>query len=425
MKMLVAQILMCLTLLLMVIGKTPIYLTALVGAAVSAIAAGFPLAGKADITVAKLVNNGLNPVIADMTGVLMLVGIMEATGFLDVIIRKIMSVGSKLGGAPGITAAGSLAAGCIGALTGFTQPVVTGAITGPAAVRLGMDPNKTAGLAAHAGHFGNFAGFTHPTQVAVVATAAIGFGAINVVGAIVGLSIIMFSCVRLMIEMKRNATEVSEATKREVAEFIAGKGTVSFTIAVIPFIVFIAGFVLGFPVFLVGAVAAILTAILAKVTMAASEAMMIKGLEKIATPLLATISFLFMSAVLNKIGLVNVISEVMAPAVSVAPIQTMLLVSAVAGFFTQSNAAAVAIDVPFLQVVLAAGADPLTAACAAAGGSAVMQYYLTGGPVAALSTVIPVIKGSNLKDANKFQRPAMWFGLLVLFVITLIMTFVR
>ncbi|MGN0941297.1 MAG: hypothetical protein ACI4OA_06310 [Selenomonadaceae bacterium] len=423
--MLVAQILMCLTLLLMVIGKTPIYLTALVGAAVSAIAAGFPLAGKADITVAKLVNNGLNPVIADMTGVLMLVGIMEATGFLDVIIRKIMSVGSKLGGAPGITAAGSLAAGCIGALTGFTQPVVTGAITGPAAVRLGMDPNKTAGLAAHAGHFGNFAGFTHPTQVAVVATAAIGFGAINVVGAIVGLSIIMFSCVRLMIEMKRNAPEVSEATKREVAEFIAGKGTVSFTIAVIPFIVFIAGFVLGFPVFLVGAVAAILTAILAKVTMAASEAMMIKGLEKIATPLLATISFLFMSAVLNKIGLVNVISEVMAPAVSVAPIQTMLLVSAVAGFFTQSNAAAVAIDVPFLQVVLAAGADPLTAACAAAGGSAVMQYYLTGGPVAALSTVIPVIKGSNLKDANKFQRPAMWFGLLVLFVITLIMTFVR
>lgn len=423
--MLVAQILMCLTLLLMVIGKTPIYLTALVGAAVSAIAAGFPLAGKADITVAKLVNNGLNPVIADMTGVLMLVGIMEATGFLDVIIRKIMSVGSKLGGAPGITAAGSLAAGCIGALTGFTQPVVTGAITGPAAVRLGMDPNKTAGLAAHAGHFGNFAGFTHPTQVAVVATAAIGFGAINVVGAIVGLSIIMFSCVRLMIEMKRNAPEVSEATKREVAEFIAGKGTVSFTIAVISFIVFIAGFVLGFPVFLVGAVAAILTAILAKVTMAASEAMMIKGLEKIATPLLATISFLFMSAVLNKIGLVNVISEVMAPAVSVAPIQTMLLVSAVAGFFTQSNAAAVAIDVPFLQVVLAAGADPLTAACAAAGGSAVMQYYLTGGPVAALSTVIPVIKGSNLKDANKFQRPAMWFGLLVLFVITLIMTFVR
>ena len=423
--MLAAQILMFLTLLLMVIGKTPIYLTALVGASLSAIAAGFPLAGKADITVAKLVNMGLNPVIADMTGVLMLVGIMEASGFLDVIIRKIMSVGSSLGGAPGITAAGSLAAGCIGALTGFTQPVVTAAITGPAAVRLGMDPNKTAGLAAHAGHFGNFAGVTHPTQVAVVATAAIGFGAINVVGAAVGISIIMFSCVRLMIEMKKNAPEVSEETKREVAAFIEQKGKVSFKIAVFPFVIFVLGFVLGFPVFLVGAVSAIVTAILAKINMATSESMMIKGIEKIAIPLLATISFLLMSAVMNKIGLVSIISDIFGPAVSVAPIQTMLIVSALAGFFTQSNAAAVAIDVPFLQVVLAAGADPLTAACAAAGGSAVMQYYLTGGPVAALSTVLPVIPGSNLKDSNKFQRPAMWFGLLVLFLITLAMTFLR
>lgn len=58
---------------------------------------------------------------------------------------------------------------------------------------MGMEPSKTAGIAAHAGHFGNFAGFTHPTQVAVIATAAIGFGMINVVGAIVGISIIAFS----------------------------------------------------------------------------------------------------------------------------------------------------------------------------------------------------------------------------------------
>ena len=75
---------------------------------------------------------------------------------------------------------------------------------------------------------------------------------------------------------------------------------------------------------------------------------------------------------------------------------------------------------PFLQVVLAAGADPLTAACAAAGGSAVMQYFLTGGPVAALSTVIPVIPGSDLKTANRFQRPAMLFGLFVLFLCVLV-----
>lgn len=146
---------------------------------------------------------------------------------------------------------------------------------------------------------------------------------------------------------------------------------------------------------------------------------MLQGVGKIATPLVATIGFLFMSGVMNKIGLVALISQVLGPAVSVAPIQVMLLVAALTGLFTQSNGASVAIVVPFLQVVLAAGADPLAAACAAAGGAAIMQYFLTGGPVAALSTVIPVVPGSELKLANKFQRPAMLFGLFILFVITL------
>ena len=109
--MLLAQAGMILTLLLMVTGRTPIYLTAITGSFLAAVAAGFPLAGKADVTIQKLVNGGLNSVIADMTGVLMLIGIMQATGFSDVIIKKIMEVGSKLGGAPGITAAGSLVAG--------------------------------------------------------------------------------------------------------------------------------------------------------------------------------------------------------------------------------------------------------------------------------------------------------------------------
>ena len=63
--------------------------------------------------------------------------------------------------------------------------------------------------------------------------------------------------------------------------------------------------------------------------------------------------------------------------------------------------------------------------CAAAGGSAVTQYFLTGGPVAALSTVIPVVKGSNLKDANRFQRPAMIFGFVVLFILVSILAIVR
>ena len=156
-----------------------------------------------------------------------------------------------------------------------------------------------------------------------------------------------------------------------------------------------------------------------------SETDMINGVKRASIPIVATISFLFMSGVINKIGLVDVISNIMAPLVSISPVYTMLFVSALAGFITQSNAASVAIDVPFLQVVLAAGADPLPAACAAAGGSAVTQYYLTGGPVAALSTVIPVVKGSNLKDANKFQRPAMLFGLLVLFLLVSLLLVIR
>lgn len=420
-----AQILMVITLIFMVWGKTPLYLTAIVGSTIAALAAGFPISGKAEITLAKLINGGLNPVIADITGVLMFVGILETSGFLKVIINKIISWGSKLGGAPGITAAGSLAAGCIGALTGFTQPVVTAAITGPVATKLGMDPNKTAGLAAHAGHFGNFAGFTHPTQVAVVATAAIGFGAINVVGAITGISIIAFSWYRIVREMRKNPPIISQDVKDEVAKSLSNKSGISFSLAIFPFLLFCIGFVFGIPVFVDGTVCAILVAILAKMNPSKSETDMINGVKRASIPIVATISFLFMSGVINKIGLVDVISNIMAPLVSISPVYTMLFVSALAGFITQSNAASVAIDVPFLQVVLAAGADPLTAACAAAGGSAVTQYYLTGGPVAALSTVIPVVKGSNLKDANKFQRPAMLFGLLVLFLLVSLLLVIR
>jgi len=412
----VAQGLMVLTLLLMVTGKTPIYLTAIIGSTIAALVAGFPLAGKAEITILKLINGGLNPVIADMAGVLMFIGIMTKIGFLDVIIRKIMQIGSRIGGAAGITAAGSLVAGIIGALTGFTQPAVTAVITGPAAIKLGQDPNKTAGLAAHAGHFGNFAGFTHPTQVAVVATAAIGFGKINVVGAIVGIAIIWFSYMRLRREAKSEGREIMAEQQAAVEKELASNSTTAVSTALLPFVLFVLGFVLGYPVFLVGVIAAIFAGVLGKVAMGAGEAAMLEGVAKIATPLVATIGFLYMSGVMSKIGLVKTISDLLGPIVSISPVFVMLFVSSIAGFLTQSNAASVAIVVPFLKVVLGLGADPLAAACAAAGGSAVWQYFLTGGPVAALSTVIAVVPGSDLKKANKFQRPAMVFGFIILFI---------
>lgn len=116
----IAQLIMLATLILMITGRTPIYMTAITGAAISAIVAGFPLAGGQGMTVTKMIVSGLNPVIADMTGILLFIGIMQATGFLDVIIRDIVRVGNKIGGGVGVGAAGGVAAGVIGALTGFT-----------------------------------------------------------------------------------------------------------------------------------------------------------------------------------------------------------------------------------------------------------------------------------------------------------------
>lgn len=94
-QMIIAQCLMVLTLVIMITGMTPIYITAITGAAISAIVAGFPLAGSAPMTIAKMINSGLNPVIADMTGILLFIGIMQATGFLDVIVRDYRPLGQQ------------------------------------------------------------------------------------------------------------------------------------------------------------------------------------------------------------------------------------------------------------------------------------------------------------------------------------------
>ena len=180
-NMTIAQILMVITLLLMISGKTPLYMTAIIGSAIAAVVAGFPLTGGKDVvTITSFVVSGLNPVIADMAGVLMFIGIMERAGFLDVIVRWIIRVGRVLGGGAGVAVAGGIAAGVIGMLMGFTQPVITAVITGIA-------------------------------------------------------------------------------------------------------------FVLGYPIFLIGVVAAILTIILSKTAFAEGEAAMLQGVGRVATPLVATI----------------------------------------------------------------------------------------------------------------------------------------
>lgn len=415
----IAQGVMVLTLLLMVIGKTPIYSTAIIGSTIAAVIAGIPFSGGVDVTISKLINSGLNPVIADMAGVLMFIGIMEHIGFLNVIIKGIIKLGRVLGGGPGVAAAGGIAAGIIGMLTGFTQPAITAVITGPASVKLGVDVNKSAGIHAHAGTLGNFGGFTHPTQVTVVATTGIGFGMINVVGVIVGLSLFAMSFFRLKRdERKRGFKLDTSELKKIVEDFEKNETGIKLPIAILPFIVLIVGFVLGYPVFLVGVISGLFSIALARFSYFDGEKAMLNGVGRIATPLVATIGFLFMSAVIKNVGLADLIGVIFDPFLSFAPIQTLLLISAFGGLITQSNGASIAITLPFLQAALGMGADPFALACAAAGGSAVMQYFLTGGPVAALATVIPVIEGSELKAANKFQRPSILFGLLVLFVLS-------
>lgn len=419
-QMIIAQCLMVLTLVIMITGITPVYITAITGAAISAIAAGFPLSGSAPVTVAKLINSGLNPVIADMTGILLFIGIMQATGFLDVIVRDIVLCGNKIGGGPGVCTAGGIAAGVIGALTGFTQPVITAVITGPAAVRLGVDPNRVAGIQGHAGHIGNLAGFTHPTQVAILATAGIGYGLFNVLGLLAALSIFFMSALRVVLDMHKRGVTVKEEDRLAVIEEISKKNYTTTSLkAFIPFLVLVVGFVLGLPIFLVGLVSALVVMVLAHKDMKSAEQTMLQGVGLIATPLVATIGFLFMSAVIKQIGLADTISTFAAPMLSFSPVVIMFVVAFATGFMTQSYGASVAVVIPFLQVVLSTGADPFAAAFAAASGASLIQYFLTGGPVAALATVIPVVPGSALKPANMFQRPSILFGCLVALCITL------
>ncbi|WP_254619794.1 SLC13 family permease [Vibrio metschnikovii] len=418
---LIAQLVIGLTLILMISGRTPLYMTAIIGSTLAALLAGFPVTGGADITILKMVNGSLHPVIADMAGVLLFIGVMEKTGFLNVIIQRIILLGSRFGGGPGIASAGTVAAGVIGGLTGFTQPAITAVITGPAAIKLGVNPDKVAGLQAHAGHLGNFGGFTHPTLLAVIATAGIGFGMINVIGAVTALSIIAISFWRLRVEQKRSGITYTQEQINAILQDIKDKyEDKSFLIAILPFIALVIGFAIGYPVFLVGVFSALLVAILAKTPLGQAESMMLEGVQRVAIPLIATIGFLFMSTVIRNVGVVDMVANWFDPALNYAPIVVMLLVSAIAGLITQSNAASAAIVLPFLTIVLKYDVSPLAAAAAAAGGCAVMQYFLTGGPVAALSTTVPVVPGSELKAANRFQRPSILGGLLVLLVIVVI-----
>jgi H+/citrate symporter len=413
-----AQIIMVLTLLVMILGIAPLYLTAAIGATLAAVAAGYQIIGNAPDSVARLLVTAMHPVIIDMLGVLLFIGIMQAAGFMDVIIYKIMEVGRKKGGAPGIATAAGLAAALLGALTAFTQPVITATIAGPAAVRLGLSPNKTSGIISLAATVSNSCGFTHPTMLAILGITGVQFGLINAWGFVGSIGIYIFVYYRAKREMISEGIEIR--TDDDGEELKLPENAPSFIKAIIPFLFLCVAFFAGFPVFLVGVVSSILVIVMANMGLQEGERGMISGVAQIAIPITAIISLMFMSTVIAKIGLVDLLAQYVEPFISFAPIQILFIISCLAGLITQSNAASAPIVLPFVQILIGMGFDPMAVSFAGIIGCSIMQLFLTGGALTALPVVAGVIDGTNQKLANRWQRPAMLVGVAVSFVLTFI-----
>lgn len=411
-----AQIIMVLTLLVMIFGIAPLYLTAVIGTTLAAIAAGYQVMGNSPNSISKLLVTAMNPVLIDMLGVLLFIGIMQITGFMDVIIYKIMEIGRKKGGAPGIATAAGLAAALLGALTAFTQPVIMATIAGPAAVRLGLTPNKTAGIISMANTVSNSSGFTHPTMLAILGITGVQFGVINLWGFVGSIGIYIFAYYRAKKEMIRDGIEIR--TDDEENDVKLPENAPSFRKAIFPFLFLCIAFFAGFPVFLVGVVSSIIVIVMAKMSLQDGEKGMISGVAQIAIPITAIISLMFMSTVISRIGLVDLIAEYVEPYFAFAPIQILFIISCIAGLVTQSNAASAPIVLPFVQILMGMGASPMAVSFAAITGCAIMQLFLTGGALTALPVVAGVIPGTNQKLANRWQRPAMLIGISVCFVLT-------
>lgn len=413
-----AQIIMVLTLAVMIAGWAPLYITATVGSALACFAAGFPLTGTAEVTVQKLLIASINPVIVDMLGVLLFIGIMQKCGYMDVIIWHIVDFGRKKGGAPGVSTAAGLAAAMLGALTAFTQPVITATVAGPAAVRLGLTPNKAAGIISLANTVANCCSFTHPTYLAILAITGVKFGLINMYGLIGSIWIYVFCYYRAKRELI--AEGIGIKTDDDGSFEPLPEGSPSFKKAFFPFLVLCVAFFAGIPVFLVGMFCGILVIIMTHMSLADGEKAMVSGVTQIAIPIVAIISLMFMSNVITKVGLVTLIAEYVRPYLSLAPIQLLFLASFTAGLVTQSYAASAPIILPFTQIVLDMGCDPLATSFAAITGAAVMQLFLSGGALTALPVVAGVIPGTVQKLANRYQRPAMLVGAAACFILTFI-----
>ena len=417
-----AQLVMVATLVIMITGISPLYITAVVGTTIAAMFLGYDIIGTGEGTVASLVIAAMHPVIVDMLGVLLFIGIMTKCGYMEVIIAGIMDFGRKYGGAPGIATAAGLAAALLGALTSFTQPVVTATVAGPAAVKLGLDPNKTSAIISSANTVANQAGFTHPTMLAILGVTGVQFGLINVYGFLGGIGIYIFAYWRARREMIRDGLglgkELAEGELSEMDKLPAGHP--SFGRASFPFLLLAVLFFSGFPVFLVGMFTGIVVIIMTRMSLADGEKAMISGVGQIAIPIVAIISLMFMSGGVTQSGLVTTLADWVEPILDVAPVQILFIISALAGTMTQSFAASAPILLPFSQILMEMGVDPLAISFAAISGAAIMQLFLTGGALTALPVVAGVVPGTDQKTANRWQRPMLLVGLGISFLLTFI-----
>ncbi|MDY3115451.1 MAG: citrate transporter [Sutterella sp.] len=418
----VAQVIIGITLILMIIGRTPLFMTAMIGAACAAIVGGIPLTVAAGtVSIKSLLIAGLNPVLIDMAGILLFIGIMKSSGFLSVIIKEVIKFGNHIGGGPGIISAASIVAGVIGMFVGFTQAAITGVIAGPAAIKLGVKPDEAAGALQHANNLGCGAGFAHPTELAILSLTGLTFGMFNVYGAISAFAIMAAGYWRMRRRIIKEGGSVSKFSKEAIEAILNdfdNTNHISPVKAFIPFIILLVFAATGIPIFLVCFVASLLTIILSRTPVMQAERDMIDGVKMLSVPFTAIIIFLFLSGVINNIGMIATLKSWFEPILAISPIGLMFVVAMIAGLVTQSYTGSAAIILPFVTLVLGTGADPMATAVAAAAGGNIGQYYLTGGPVSGLNTVTPVVPGSDLRKANLFQRPNHVVGMITAAIIT-------
>ena len=311
-NLIIAQVIIAITLILMIIGRTPLFMTAMIGATIAALVGGIPLTSPEGVSIKTLLIGGLNPVLVDMAGILLFIGIMKTSGFLSVIIKEVIKFGNYVGGGPGIITAAAFVAGVIGMFVGFTQAAITGVIAGPAAIKLGVKPDEAAGALQHANNLGCGAGFAHPTELGILALTGISFGMFNVWGALSAFAIMGAAYWRMKHRIISEGGHVSRFSKEQIERILndfENTDNISSVKAFIPFIVLLVFAATGIPIFVVCFVAALLTIALSRRPMMQSEADMVEGVKMLSVPFTAIIIFLFLSGVINNVGVIETVCQ--------------------------------------------------------------------------------------------------------------------